>query len=220
LTESVADRAYRSLCDLRGRLPYLREMLEPGTPRRGPRPELTADQLARLGELARAERAEREGNAARGIKALGEGRAPLVLNVLDSEIHIIAGITLMEAQACAWLGLTPLKGNRPADRISRVIGLLGRLEHCEEWIGYVADDAGRLARRAARAMGDVEPVHTFHARCPVCSALSLRALPERSLIVCVNTSCRCLDQQCPCQRGRRHAWTFTDPTVTELPATA
>jgi hypothetical protein len=133
--------------------------------------------LARMDELVRAERAERADLAARGIKVSGEGKAPLVLSVLDSERYILTMITRLEAQACAWLGLTPLAGAVPTARIGRLIDVLGRLEVHQPWIEHVADEAGRLARRAARAMGDVEPVTRFTARCPICRARSLTGWP-------------------------------------------
>ncbi|MGW4476828.1 hypothetical protein ACWENQ_44855 [Nonomuraea sp. NPDC004354] len=168
--------------------------------------------------LVRAERAERANNAARGIKALGEGRAPVVLSVLDSERHIHASIAKLEGQACYWLGLNPLDDASPAARIGRLINLLDRLAGDPAWIDHVAAEAGRLARRARRAVGDVEPIAKFNARCPLCRARSLRALPERELIVCVNGGCveACTDPACGCSAAGRHVWRYGDAALAEL----
>ncbi|MGI5293295.1 hypothetical protein ACQEVF_59660 [Nonomuraea polychroma] len=175
-----------------------------------------------MDELVRAERAERVDLAARGIKVSGDGKAPLVLSVLDSERHILTMIKRLEVQACYWLGLTALEGAEPAQRIGRLIGLLGRLDVHEPWIEYVAAESGRLARRAARAMGDVEPITRFTARCPLCRARSLRALPERELVVCANGGCveACAMPSCVCLSAGRHIWRYGDAALAELRDTA
>lgn len=205
---SSSDRAYAALCELRDRLPDLAEAKVPGSRRRWSQPEMSPEALALMDERARAERAERADLAARGIKALGEGQAPLVLSVLDSERHIHASIGRLEIQVCEWLGLTPLASATPAARITRLVGLLGRLDRVPYYIEHVGDEAGRLARRARRALGESETIAPFAGRCPVCSARSLRALVERGLIVCTNAGCRCGVELCPCDRGRWHAWGY------------
>lgn len=222
MTGTAADRAYESLSDLRERLPHLHAALVPGTPRRPSGAGLGARVLARMDELVRAERAERVDLAARGIKVSGEGKAPISLSVLDSERYILTMIKRLEVQACWWLGLTPLAGAEPAARIGRLIGLLGRLEAHQPWIEHVAAESGRLARRAARAMGDDEPVTRFTGRCPLCKARSLRALPERELIFCVNGGClqSCAAPQCVCLTSGRHVWTYGDAALAELRETA
>ncbi|MEV7969016.1 hypothetical protein AB0O34_23940 [Sphaerisporangium sp. NPDC088356] len=62
------------------------------------------------------------------------------------------------------------------------------------------------------ALGDTEPVHRLDARCPICDARSLRALPDRELVVCVNGSCQCGDDECGChyERPRRHQWDYDE----------
>lgn len=171
-----------------------------------------------MDELVRTEREERVDLAARGIKVSGESKAPLVLSVLDSERYILTMVKRLEAQCCLWLGLTPFPGVEAVVRIGRVIGLLGRLEVHQPWISHVADESGRLARRAARAMGDVEPITKFTARCPICRARSLRALPERELVVCVNGGCveACAVPACACLSAGRHVWGYGDSALAGL----
>jgi hypothetical protein len=177
---------------------------------------------SRLDDLVRAERDERAGLAARGLKVSGESPAPLVLSVLDSERHILTMIKRLEVQACVWLGLTPLASADVGDRIARLIGLLGRLSAHQPWIEHVAAEAGRLARRVRRAIGDVEPMTRFTARCPLCRARSLRALPERELVICVNGGCAeaCVLAVCVCASAGRHIWPYGDAVLAELRVSA
>lgn len=215
---AALDRAYVALSDLRERLPHLHAALVPGTPRRSSGAGIGARMRSRLDELVRAERAERVDLAARGIKVSGDGRTPLVLSVLDTERHILTSITRLEAQSCEWLGLTPLASVDPARRIGRVIGMLTALDRHQPWIEYVAAEAGRLSRRTARAMGEVEPITRFSSRCPICRARSLRALPERELVVCANGGCIavCLRSACVHLTAGRHVWSFWDQDIAEL----
>lgn len=211
-----------ALSDLRERLPHLRAALVPGTPRRSSGAGIGARVRTRLDELVRAERAERVDLAARGIKVSGDGKTPLVLSVLDSERHILTMITRLEAQSCEWLGLTPLAGADAAHRISRVIGMLNALNRHQPWIEHVADEAGRLARRAARAIGEIEPITRFSSRCPICRARSLRALPERELVVCANAGCTsmCAVPACAHLTAGRHVWLYGDAALANLRETA
>jgi hypothetical protein len=177
---------------------------------------------SRLDELVRAERAERTDLEARGIKVSGESKTPIVLSVLDSERHILSSITRLEAQSCEWLGLTLLAGAEPARRIGRVICMLNSLSRHQPWIDHVADEAGRLARRAARAVGECEPITRFSSRCPICSARSLRALPEREMVVCANGGCVavCAAPACVHLTAGRHIWSFWDSAISDLRETA
>jgi hypothetical protein len=147
---------------------------------------------------------------------MGESPAPVVLSVLDSERYILHGIKVLEAEACGWLGLTPLQGVEAVERVGRLIGLLGRLEAHGPWIEHVAADAGRMARRAARAIGDVEPVVRLLGRCPICRARSLRAWPEREVVMCINPGCPCPPEGCACAGSRRHVWGYDDEAMAEL----
>lgn len=210
-TTSMSDRAYAALCELRDRLPDLAAVKVPGgAPRRWRELRISPEAMARQAERDRAERAERVEQAARGITPPGESPAPVVLSVLDTEHHIHESIAALEIRVCQWLGLTPLTAATPAARITRVAGLLGRLARVPSYIDHVAAEAGRLVRRARRALGEDEPVAPFAGRCPVCSSRSLRALPERGLIVCTNPGCQCGGDSCPCARGRWHTWSYAE----------
>ncbi|RCG29003.1 hypothetical protein DQ384_21870 [Sphaerisporangium album] len=57
------------------------------------------------------------------------------------------------------LGLTALVGASTGARLSRIVGLLRRVEEQQDLAEHVEAEALRLARTAARALGDVEPVH-------------------------------------------------------------
>lgn len=190
------DHIYTSLNELRDRIPRLDDALAGGTPRRWNERDLTDDERERLDAQALQERAYKAWNSTRGFSALGDGRAPLSIAVLDALVSIEAGIVAVERACCEWLGLTPLAGAAPQERITRIIGLLGRIETLDELASWVDTEAARLNRWARGALGDTEPVHKIRARCPVCDAMSLRAFPEREVVICVNDDCRCTDQEC------------------------
>lgn len=202
------DITYTALSELRDRLPRLDDALAGGTPRRWNEREMTDAERERQDARAFQERAAKEWNARRGLTALGDGRAPLSLAVLDATTEVNAGIAEIERAACEWLGLTPLAGATPRERVTRIVGLLGRIEAIDELAQWVEEEAKRLNRAARGALGDTEPVHRIKARCPVCDALSLRAFPERELVICVNGACICDDDGCACSgdRPRRHTW--------------
>ncbi len=204
------DRTHAALAELRDALPLLDEALLPGTPRRWSQRELTGDQRARMDALARAERETKHTNLARGLKALGDGRAPLPLDVLDTITGITTSPTELEEAVCERLGLTPRAGASTDQRLADLQVLLGRIAEHDDLADHVTDEAHRMRRQARRALGDTEPVHRLTARCPICDALSLRALPEREVIVCANTECRCATEDCPCNadRPRRHQWPY------------
>lgn len=199
---------YEALSELRSRLPLLRESLIPGTPRRWSQLDLSPEALMHRAELDRQERDERAQNIALGIAVLGSSPAPLRLEVLDTEAVISEGVSVLEVTVCQWLGITPLASATPADVITRLVGLLDRIAALDELADYVLDEARRLNRRAAAALGDTEPVNRIDGRCPVCRAKSLRAFPEREVVACANSGCRCGDEACPCADGRRHVWAF------------
>lgn len=208
MTTSVIDRTYEALNALRDRLPLLREEIMPGTPRRWNQFEISPETQARMNELARAERLERASNAARGIKPMGASPAPLNLNVLNTEMETHAGIRDVEREVCAWLGMTPMPSLTPAEVVTRIIGLLGRVESLPDLAEWVMHQVQEMNFRAARALGDVEPLHRISGRCPFCRARSLRALPERGVVACTNPACRCADEGCHCHSGRCHTWTL------------
>ncbi len=221
MSTAISDRTYEALAELRTRLPLLREALVPGTPPRWSQRGLTPEAIERRAEAERRERDDRAWNIALGIKVIGSSPAPLRLEVLDTESVITEGVAVLEVTVCQWLDITPLTGAASAERITRLVGLLDRIAALEELAGYVLDEARRLNRRAAAALGDTEPVHRIDGRCPVCRAKSLRAFPEREVVACANSGCRCDDEACPCADGRRHVWTFDYwPALAELLAVA
>ncbi|MFI6732097.1 hypothetical protein ACIBI9_04120 [Nonomuraea sp. NPDC050451] len=206
----TTDRAYEALDAVRRALPELDAALVPGTRRRWSQHDLTPEQRDRMDTLARAERVDRVANAARGIIALGDGRAPLDLGVLVTLDDITLSITELEAAACDRIGITPLAGASTVERIGRLVGLLDRIAAHDDLAEHVEAEAVRLSRSASRALGDAEPIHRLDARCPVCDARSLRAFPEREVVLCINSACQCDHEDCPCHRDRpiRHRWHF------------
>lgn len=205
------DRTYQHLAALRDALPDLDDAMVPGTPRRWAEHDLTPDQRTRQDARAIAERHDKTVNLAAGIKALGDGQAPLRLDILDTRTHITAAVAELEDAVCDTLGLTPLAGADTTQRISRLVGLLDRIAHHPDLADHVHTEAARLHHRATRALGDSEIVRRLNARCHLCDARSLRAFPERELVVCVNATCRCPDETCGCHNDppRRHRWPFT-----------
>ncbi|MFD8531516.1 hypothetical protein ACFV0L_29260 [Streptosporangium canum] len=212
MSATFASRVYEHLAALRGQIPALRLALIPGTARRWAQRDLTPIQRHRMDMLARAEREAKTLNLSQGIKSLGSGRAPLNLDVLAALADIEACVVDLEAAICERLGTTPLAGATTAERISRFVGLLDRIAAHEVLAEHVEAEAVRLHRQASRALGDTEPVRRLDARCPICGARSLRALPDREVVVCVNTVCRCADDDCPCNAttSRRHCWPYAE----------
>lgn len=213
------DHVYANLAELRDRLPRLDHALALGTPRRWSQRDLTPTQRERQDAQARLDKAARDWNARHGISALGASRAPLSVAVLDAKAAIAAGVTTTEDAVCEWLGLTPLAGATTRERITRIISLLARIEALDELATWVDAEAARLNRQARAVLGDSEPVHRLDARCPVCDARSLRAFPEREVVICVNDDCACTDDACPCNaaRPRRHRWAYAQwPWLAQL----
>lgn len=206
------DRVYAALDGIRTALPALEDALIPGTPRRWTQHDISDEQRARMDALARAERDAKAENLARGIKSLGDGRAPLSLDVLDVMADIAVSVADLEDATCDRLGLTRLAGASTAARLTRLIGLLNRVESHPDLSEHVEDEACRMHRQVRRALGESEPVHRIDARCPICSARSLRVFADRELICCVNAACRCSNQPCGCnaEHPRRHRWPLTD----------
>lgn len=207
----LGDHIYASLNELRGRLPLLDEALAGGTPRRWTERDLTDAQRERLDAQAFQDRAARAWNTRHGrTTALGDSRAPLALNVLDTVTAIGSGVIAIEKATCEWLGITPLVDAGTGQRITRIIGLIRRIEALEELAIYVDAESARLNRWAGSAIGDTEPVHKIKARCPICDAKSLRAFPHRELVICVNANCVCDQQDCRCTADRplRHRWPY------------
>lgn len=207
----TGDRIYESLSELRDRIPRLNDALASGTRRRWTQRDLPPELRRRQDHQAREDRNAKDTNARRGLYGVGDSRAPINLSALDARDAIRKSVPDLERAVCEWLGLTPLDRAEPTQRITRIIGLLRRIETYPELTEYVDTEAARLNRWARSALGEAEPVHRLNARCPVCQAMSLRAFTERELIVCVNDSCVCDDPDCGCapippRRPRRHRW--------------
>ena len=204
----MSQRTYDHLNALRDALQHFDDALLPGTPRRWAERDLTPEQRARLDARAAEEREAKLVNLARGIKALGDGKAPLRLEVLDAAADITMSLSDLEDAICDRLGLTPLASPTTFDRIRRIIDLLDRIDLHEDLADHVHAEARRLRRVASAAIGDVEEIRKLKFRCPICDATSMRAFVERELIICVNEGCVCSDDDCPCHwdRPRRHRW--------------
>lgn len=235
----MSQRTYDHFAALRDALQHFDTALLPGTPRRWAERDLTPQQRARLDARAVEERQAKLHNLARGLKALGDGKAPLRLEVLDAAADITAAVAELEEAVCDVLGLTPLaaqqsrprpygpvcrscahgsclairRPHRPptsADRILRLVNLLDRIDLHEDLAEHVHGEALRLRRLASSTIGDAEVVRKLKFRCHICDATSMRAFPERELIICVNSECVCNDDECPCgwERPQRHRWPF------------
>ncbi len=204
------DRAYSELDSLRVGLGLLPEAMHIGTPRRWIERDLSQAQLDRQGQEHKADRIERIENAAKGIKPAGNSKAPLRLEVLDALVDIEESVKELEAAVCDRLGLTPLESADTEERINRLIKLLNRIDEDEDLAKHFMRESARLNRTARSAIGDSEPVYKIKARCIICDSLSLRAFTERNIVMCVNSYCRCDDEECPCHNDRpaKHSWPY------------
>lgn len=112
-------------------------------------------------------------------------------------------------------GPTPqlLATRDPVDAIGwlqRALPALDRDEHAD-LLTHLMKETGRAARVLRSALGDTEQVAPIKAPCPICDAMSLRAFPERDVVVCVNDGCTCTSEACAyCPKGRRHRWPRDD----------
>jgi hypothetical protein len=201
---------YDHLAAVRAYLPELERALVPGNTRRHwNQRDLSPERHALMDAQAVAEREARERNLALGLKALGNAPAPMDLSVFDARTHIAISIVELEEALCDKLELTPQQGNT-AGIIGRLIGLLDRIDLHDDLADHVYAEAARLRQTARIVLGEHEPVVRLTARCPNCGSLSLRAYPERYTVACIDTTCQCDDQDCPCQRAEswRHIWPY------------
>ncbi|HEX4818497.1 MAG TPA: hypothetical protein VFV66_37645, partial [Nonomuraea sp.] len=171
---------------------------------------LSPEQRAHMDAQAVAEREAKERNLALGLKALGNAPAPMDLSVFDARAHIAVSVTELEEAVCDKLDITPCPSSATAETITRLISLLDRIALHDDLADHVHREAGRLRQTARIVLGEQEPVVRLRARCPNCDSLSLRAYPERFTVACVDTTCRCDDEDCPCQREEswRHIWPY------------
>ncbi|MER7363593.1 hypothetical protein [Nonomuraea wenchangensis] len=202
---------YDHLAAVRAYLPELDRALVPSAQRRRQwnQRELTPEQRDRMNAQAVAEREAKERNLTQGLKALGDAPAPMNLSVFDARTLIMVSVAELEEAVCDKLGLSTLPGST-ADTITRLIGLLDRISLHDDLMDHVHAEAARLRQTARAVLGEAEPVVRLTARCIHCRSLSLRAYPERATIACVDPTCRCDDQDCPCQREEpwRHVWPY------------
>lgn len=206
-------RTHDALAGIRTGLPLLPDLLPPGTPRRWNEHDMSPEQRARMDALARVERDAKALNVALGIKSLGDGKAPLRLDVLDVIHDVEASVADLEAAVCDRLSLDVRDSATTDQRLEDLQVLLGRICEHEDLAEHVEHEAFRMHRQVRRGLGEHEPVHQLAGvRCPTCGALSVRAFMDRELFVCANSACRCTDQDCGCnaERPRRHRWHFSE----------
>lgn len=208
----MSSHTYDHLATLRAGIPFLADVLVPGTPRRWAERDLTPEQRLVMDHRVLEEREAKRINLSQGLKSLGEGKAPLRLDVLDTMRDVTTGLRELEEAVCDVLGMTPLRGVGDVERITRLVQLLDRVESIGDLADHVHEEARRLRCQVSRAIGDGETVRKLNLRCPVCNALSMRAFLERDAILCVNTGCVCDGDGCPCQweRPQRHQWPLSD----------
>jgi hypothetical protein len=201
--------------------PELAEELAPGRgrPREaggvGPEPGSRAerDRRSRESRLLREERQDALLlQQHHGLAVPGHSAAPLRLHVSDAIRDVTDGVVELEEAVHAKLGL-PLPRRAPVpERLPRIAARLTEVAAHPVLARHVRDEARRMARRCARALGDTEQIVRVPGRCPICDSVSLRAFPERRAVLCVNPACRCADPDCGCRDdpAYRHMWDATD----------
>lgn len=120
---------------------------------------------------------------------VGGTTAPVRLYVSDAVRDITDGVVELEEAVRERLGLRPVPPASVPVRLRRIAGLLDRIAADPLLAPHVEDEARRMAARCARALGDPEQLVRLPGRCPACDCVSLRALPERAEIRCVNPVC-------------------------------
>lgn len=192
--------AQQSLDDIRELWTDLQNALEPGTARRWTeRPDSDA-------EAARRQKLDAQERADRTAEAPGYTRAPLNVTVLDTLISERFALVELEQEIRETLGFRTLPGRDAVEAAGWIGSALPALADHPDLLEHTRQEAARCATALRGAMNDTEPVHPIKAGCPVCDSMSLRAFPERELIACINPACRCEDDNCECQQGRRHRW--------------
>jgi hypothetical protein len=209
----VIDQAYADLAELRTRFSDLDEALVPGTPRRAVSRDLTPGERRRLDLQAREDRETKEVNLVRGIAASGYSAAPFRAEVFDARVAIEHGVFTLDSEVAERLGLTQEWGS-VAETITRLIGRLNLVATDAGLAARVRNEARRMNRLAGRALGEQEPVVRIDGRCPHCDAKSLRAFPDRELVMCISGACQCEDDECGCRRRTvarfHHEWSFAE----------
>ncbi len=135
--------------------------------------------------------------------------APIRLFVSDTIRDITDGVVELEEAVCEKLRVPRPRQGSVEQRLTRLIGLLDRVGQQPVLAEHVRSEARRMARRCSRALGDgAETPVRVRGRCPYCASVSLRVLPERDDVLCINPGCRCGDPACACctDRRHRHSW--------------
>ncbi|MGW1715627.1 hypothetical protein [Streptomyces sp. NPDC002156] len=190
--------------------PELYEELAPGRGRTPGRRGRTAPApTAELGARLRQEREEALLlQQHHGLAVPGHRTAPLRLHISDTIRDIADGVVELEEAVHDRLGL-PRPDRAPVpERLRRIGALLDEIATDPVLAVHVRDEARRLARRCARALGDSEIVVRVSGRCRWCDSVSLRAFPDRQAVLCINPACRCTAPDCDCHHdpGHRHRW--------------
>ncbi|MDT0610116.1 hypothetical protein [Streptomyces lancefieldiae] len=143
-----------------------------------------------------------------GLTPSGPSTAPLRLHVSDAIRDITDGVVELDEAVHDRLRLPRPRRAQVAERLLRVAALLDRATGDTLLTEHIRDEVRRMARRCTRALGAAEPVVRIGGRCPWCDSVSLRALPARRAVLCVNPACRCADRDCDCRTdpAHRHAW--------------
>ncbi|NWF26941.1 hypothetical protein HW130_11780 [Streptomyces sp. PKU-EA00015] len=143
-----------------------------------------------VGELAPSSGTPPHARRRSGTPRSGGASAPLRLHVSDAVRDITDGVVELEEAVRERLGLRPVAPAPVPVRLRRIAGLLERIGSDPVLAAHVEDEARRMAARCARELGDPEQVVRLPGRCPECGSVSLRALPERARVCCVNPACR------------------------------
>ncbi|GGV26741.1 hypothetical protein [Streptomyces spectabilis] len=125
-----------------------------------------------------------------GANRVGGTAAPVRLYVSDAIRDITDGVVELEEAVRDRLGLRRVPAASVPVRLRRVAGLLDRVADHPDLAAHIADEARRMTYRCTRALGDPEQLLRVAGRCPACDSVSLRAFPERAVVMCVNPVCR------------------------------
>ncbi|GLF97551.1 hypothetical protein [Streptomyces yaizuensis] len=133
---------------------------------------------------------------------------PVQLHISDALRDITDGVIELDEAVHERLGLGRPRRARVPQRLIRIASLLDAVAAHPDLAEHVRDEARRMARRCAHALGDSEAVLRLPGRCPRCDSVSLRAFPDRRAVLCVNPACRCGDGDCACgtDPAHRHIW--------------
>lgn len=213
VTADTADTAVW-ISTLISQFPELAEELVPGRGRGG---NGAADGLAQV-SAAQRERAARLREEERrdallvqqrhGLAVPGRSAAPLRLHISDTIRDVTDGVVELDEAVHAKLRLPrPRRADVP-QRLRRIADLLGDIAAHPVLARHVRDEARRMARRVAHALGDTETLVRLPGRCPWCDSVSLRSAPAHATVLCVNPACRCDDAGCGCHDdpAYRHVW--------------